>query len=65
MESIESIRDEANQSIECDVCKKLFKNKYILVQHKKKSKFCLSLQGTSSQIECDYCLKKLSTKIVV
>jgi DNA polymerase II small subunit/DNA polymerase delta subunit B len=45
----------------CDICQKTFKNKYILTQHKKKSKSCLELQGSSSQIECEFCLKKICT----
>jgi hypothetical protein len=49
------------EEVICDICQKPFKNKYILTQHKKKSKSCLELQGSSSQIECEFCLKKICT----
>jgi hypothetical protein len=47
---------------ECDICKSRCKTKYILNQHKKRSKTCMALQGSKSDIECDFCLKTLSSR---
>lgn len=46
--------------MECQFCKKLFKSKYNLISHqKKKTKYCLKLQGKESEImfNCEYCEK--------
>lgn len=49
-------------TLECEFCKTYCKTKYILNQHKKRSKSCLEMQGTSSTIECEFCSRKLSTR---
>ena len=49
-------------TFECEFCKTCCKTKYILQQHKKRSKSCLEMQGTSSTIECEFCSRKLSTQ---
>ena len=43
-------------SVECDICHEVFSTKYILTKHKKVAKYCLSLQGKTSKIECEFCL---------
>jgi hypothetical protein len=50
------------ENIECQFCKKTFGTKYILTKHQKMAKYCLSLQGVASEIKCDFCLKKLSSR---
>ena len=50
------------ENIECQFCKKTFGTKYILTKHQKMAKYCLSLQGVASEINCDFCLKKLSSR---
>jgi len=50
------------ENIECQFCKKTFGTKYILTKHQNMAKYCLSLQGFSSEIKCDFCLKKLSSR---
>jgi len=51
-----------SESIECQFCKKTFTTRNILLQHQKRAKYCLELQGTEqTNFECKYCKKKLST----
>ena len=48
--------------MECQFCKKTFTTRNILLQHQKRAKYCLELQGTEqTNFECKYCKKKLST----
>jgi len=43
----------------CEICKKEFSFKYNLTHHKKTAKYCLELQGKSSEnFECSFCAKK-------
>jgi hypothetical protein len=50
------------KNIVCEFCTKIFSTTNILVQHQKKAKYCLELQGTDNLIfECSYCKKCLST----
>ena len=52
--------------MECDFCKKIFKNKYSLSTHQKSVKSCLLLQGKNEEDEncfkysCRFCDKKFS-----
>jgi hypothetical protein len=48
--------------MDCEFCKKTFATKYLLIQHQKKTKYCLAIQGTDSIFECKFCNKHLSTK---
>ena len=51
-----------SESMECQFCKKTFTTRNILLQHQKRAKYCLELQGTEqTNFECKYCKKKLST----
>jgi hypothetical protein len=50
------------ESHECIFCKKLFKSANILAQHKKRTKYCLVLQGKENKnFTCSYCDKSLVT----
>ena len=47
----------------CSFCNNTFTNKNILIQHQKKTKYCLILQGVDNHnFNCIYCKKKYSTK---
>ena len=49
--------------MECQFCNAILKNKYSLVIHQKKAKYCLIKQGKSNdKYKCEYCDKTLSTK---
>jgi len=49
--------------LNCNFCKKEFKNKYIFDTHQKTSKTCLKLQGiVSENFKCQYCHKCLSSQ---
>ena len=51
-----------SESMECQFCKKTFTTRNILLQHQKRAKYCLELQGTEqTNFECKYCKKQLST----
>jgi len=51
-----------SESMECQFCKKKFTTRNILLQHQKRAKYCLELQGTEQKnFECKYCKKQLST----
>ena len=51
-----------SELMECQFCKKTFTTRNILLQHQKRAKYCLELQGTEqTNFECKYCKKKLST----
>ena len=51
-----------SESMECQFCKKTFTTRNILLQHQKRAKYCLELQGTKqTNFECKYCKKQLST----
>ena len=48
--------------MECQYCKKIFNNKYILGQHQKTTKYCLEIQGiTNTSFTCIHCNKNLCT----
>jgi hypothetical protein len=52
--------------MECCFCKKTYANEYILANHKKTTKKCLSIQANEVQRndrKCSYCNKELSSKI--
>ena len=56
--------------MECEFCKKVFKNKYSLSNHQKTTKNCLLLQGkledeTILKYECNFCNKKFSLKQIL
>ena len=50
--------------MECEHCKKSFSNKYNMLSHKKKAKYCLKIQGeeVKSNYICKYCDKGFSIK---
>jgi hypothetical protein len=51
-----------SESQECQFCKKTFKTANILAQHKKRTKYCLTLQGKENKnFTCSYCDKSLVT----
>ena len=51
-----------SETMECQFCKKTFTTRNILLQHQKRAKYCLELQGAEqSKFECKYCKKQLST----
>ena len=48
--------------MDCQHCKKVFNNKYTLVQHQKTAKYCLEIQGSvNNSFICTYCDKTLCT----
>ena len=49
--------------MECVHCDAVLKNKYSLLIHQQKTKYCLKKQGkTNDKYECTYCNKKISTQ---
>lgn len=51
--------------MECEFCKKCFKNKYTLKSHQKTAKYCLELRGDLKigKYLCEYCNKDFTQKI--
>ncbi len=48
--------------MECQFCKKVFVNKYILKTHQKTTLYCLKLQDECPKYQCLHCNKVVSTK---
>ena len=50
--------------IKCDFCEHVFQKKSVLIQHQKKTKYCLKIQLELKQTEfqCQFCTKILSSK---
>lgn len=46
--------------VECEFCKKMYANAYVLKTHQKTVKSCI--QGQKKVYECEYCIKKLTKK---
>ena len=53
--------------MECEFCKKVLKNKYILKSHQKNAKYCLKLRGElkKGNFICDCCKKDFGRKSVL
>ena len=51
-------------SIECEFCKKIFSSKSNLYTHQNTAKYCLDLQGNSSdkEFKCEFCNKQYAQK---
>jgi len=53
---------ESTESLECNFCKKTFTTSSVLLQHQKRAKYCLEIQGKENkQFKCKYCYKCLVT----